>query len=205
MSHGKLYGRMICAWLVLMAVPLSGEEYAYAVELPPRRPSGRVSPVSGSEENPFNTIMIGNQLWMAENLNTQRTVSGDLLDGVYSYDNNEDYVEEYGRLYNWEAAMRACPDGWHLPTNAEWDELISTLGPNASDQLKEGGTSGFEAKMGGLRTGDSYGYIGELGLHWTSTEADDHATQKLIVVNESDVNTGNIPKINGLSVRCVGD
>lgn len=133
------------------------------------------------------------------------TASGDPLNEVYAFDNNEDYVEEYGRLYTWEAAMHACPDGWHLPTDAQWDEMISTLGQNATDQLREGGTSGFEAKMGGLKLGNSFRNMGELGLHWTSIENDDHATTKLIVFNEPNVNTDNNTKSCGASVRCIRD
>ncbi len=186
---------------------LFGEEHPSAIELPvvpsPRRPGGRVSRESAM--NTVDTIIIGNQSWMAENLQTTFSASGDPLNGVFAYDDDEDNVEEYGRLYTWESALSACPDGWHLPTNAEWDELITALGSNAADQLKSGGTSGFEAKMGGRRSESSYGYLGDLGLHWTSTEAGDHATQKVIVVNEPNVITDNTPKSGGLSVRCLKD
>ncbi|MFC2086142.1 FISUMP domain-containing protein [Bacteroidota bacterium] len=160
--------------------------------------------VSDFEGNIYHTIRIGNQLWMSENLKTINTSTGDQLNGVYAYNDNEDNVEEYGRLYTWEAALNSCPEGWHLPTNAEWNELISTLGSNAPNKLLEGGTSGFNAKMGGRLSGDSFGYIGELGAYWTSTSSDtDHATQKLIVLNESEVITDNTLITGALSVRYI--
>lgn len=155
--------------------------------------------------NKYQVVKLDNHWWMAENLKTNYTTAGDPLNGVNAYDDNENNVEEYGRLYTWESAMNACPEGWHLPNNAEWDELLSTQGSNTADNLREGGTSGFNAKMGGFLSEDSYGYIGKLGLHWTSTEFGDHATQKLIKINEPNVITENISKSCGLSVRCIKD
>lgn len=151
------------------------------------------------------SVLIGNQWWLSENLRTITSASGENLNGVYAYDNDENNVAEYGRLYTWESAMIACPNGWHLPSNAEWEELLANLGSNPGDKLREGGASGFEAKMGGRLSGDSYGYIGELGAFWTSTESGDHATQKLIVNNEPNVITDDTEKSGGLSVRCVKD
>ena len=157
--------------------------------------------------NFYRIVKIGDQWWMAENLKTTHAADGTPLNGVYAYNDDENNVEEYGRLYTWESAINASPEGWHLPSNEEWNELISTLGPNAADELKEGGSSGFDAKMAGHLSGGSYGYIGTFGAFWTSTESGDgtHAMRKLIIANESDIITDNELMNCGLSVRCIKD
>jgi uncharacterized protein (TIGR02145 family) len=76
---------------------------------------------------------IGDFLWMAENLNYN---TGDSLNSL-CYDNDYSNCEKYGRLYDWDAAMKVCPDGWHLPTASEWDDLIRIAGGDeAGSKLK---------------------------------------------------------------------
>ena len=127
----------------------------------------------------YKTVQIGNQLWMAENLNYYTSDS-------WCYDNNSSNCVTYGRLYTWETAKTVCPAGWHLPSDAEWSTLADYLGgaDAAGGKLKETGTkhwsslnpgadngSGFTALPGGSRSGDgSFIYIGYYGFWWSSTE-----------------------------------
>ncbi|MCK9320171.1 FISUMP domain-containing protein, partial [Methanoculleus sp.] len=94
--------------------------------------------------NDYNWVKIGDQVWMAENLAYLPSVNM-VADGsedaagsyyyVYGYDGTDVTAAKatanyttYGVLYNWLAAMNACPDGWHLPSDAEWTELTDYLG-----------------------------------------------------------------------------
>src|SRR5574344_2077997 len=131
----------------------------------------------------FDEVIIGTQTWMAKNLDVD-----DGLGGIYAYNNNENNVATYGRLYTWDAAMRvaASIDGWHLPSDEEWTTLTTYLGGEsvAGGKLKETGTthwkspntgaineSGFTALPGGYRSGGGTFYdIGSNGDWWSATE-----------------------------------
>jgi uncharacterized protein (TIGR02145 family) len=131
----------------------------------------------------YKTVKIGTQTWMAENLNYN-------AEGSKCYENKPANCEKYGRLYNWETAMKACPSGWHLPSNAEWDKLYrfadgtsGTESPYKSEtagkylKAKEGWNDyegrtgngldvfGFSALPGGGGTGLSDGDFSNVGSH----------------------------------------
>ncbi len=102
-------------------------------------------------------IVIGTQIWMAENLKTTRFSNGDSIGTTsrdisgdiapeyqWAYNGDESKVEVYGRLYTWYAAADSrniCPDGWHVPTDEDWTTLTDYLGGEdmAGGKLKEAG------------------------------------------------------------------
>ncbi len=129
----------------------------------------------------YNTVQIGDQCWMAENLNIGEMINGTVemtnneLIEKYCFDNNTANCDEYGGLYQWHEMMQytgiqggegICPSGWHLPTNEEWTTLTDHLGgvSIAGGKMKEVGLahwdspntgatneSGFTALPGGYR------------------------------------------------------
>ena len=160
----------------------------------------------------YKTVKIGNQCWMAENLAYLPKVYPSLYGEygvpyyyVYGYEGysvDEAKAQEnystYGVLYNWYAAVEACPAGWHLPSDDEWKELEMFLGMSKSEadgdgyrrsddegwKLMETGLahwwgpntganneSGFTALPGGYRFyNGNFQNIGGLGSWWSSTE-----------------------------------
>ncbi len=132
----------------------------------------------------------GNEIkktWMAENLDHE-------MPGSYYYENNTNYAGDYGRLYTFEAAKKACPEGWHLPTHDEWMLLAHKFGGKrfAGGFLKVGGISDFEAQFGGrMYEEDDFKSIGKYGSYWgvagldsqTPVEYEFGATNTLIVIS----------------------
>ncbi|MCF8297873.1 MAG: fibrobacter succinogenes major paralogous domain-containing protein [Saprospiraceae bacterium] len=122
---------------------------------------GTVKDIDG---NTYQTVKIGAQWWMAENLKTTKYLDGtsipnvsdsiawiNLTTGAYcDYDNTPSNSDTYGRLYNWYAAVdvrNICPSGWHVPSDAEWTTLTTYLGGEsvAGGKLKESGTIHWES------------------------------------------------------------
>ena len=100
----------------------------------------------------YKTVAIGNLVWMAENLNYAYLQPTSTLDSSsWCYNNEPDSCAKYGRLYLWSAAVEACPEKWHLPSQSEMETLIIAMDYNAS-LMKS--TSGWMDYSDGL---DSYG------------------------------------------------
>lgn len=206
------------------------------------------------DKNDYPIVKIGNQIWMAENLRTTHYADGTEIilvenneawnsllytDKAYCYfDNSLNNLDTYGALYNWAAAMNGavssnnnpsevqgvCPDGWHLPSDQEWTELIDFIGNEGHSGVEgrilkattgwydgngdENGTDnyGFAALPGGWREADGiYNYLETNGSYWTSTEFDEFEAKKFgmhYYTNDVYRNGGYDKKI-GNHVRCI--
>lgn len=116
--------------------------------------------VTDYDGNVYQTVKIGDQWWMAENLKATHYRNGEaipnvtdkptwvgLSTGAYcEYENNSTNVTTYGRLYNWYAvndSRNIAPTGWHVPTDAEWITMTTYLGGGsvAGGKMKETGTT----------------------------------------------------------------
>jgi uncharacterized protein (TIGR02145 family) len=193
------------------------------------------------EGNVYKTIQIGSQTWMADNLRTTKYRNGtsipntfvnqgawrSLTSGAYcSYQNNTANDCPYGKLYNWYAVNDArglAPQGWHIPTETEWDSLMTTVGgiSVAGGSLKATGTtywtnpndgatnsSGFTALPGGFRNPSGpFQSINSSFFCWSSTESGTTNAWYYGAVNNSVAAFKNnfVTKNAGATVRCIKD
>ena len=163
----------------------------------------------------YRIVQVGGQVWMAENLNFA-------AEGSACYENSEDSCAKYGRLYNWETSLNACPAGWRLPADKEWTTLVDYAGGEKTAGIKLKSTNGwndyngesgngtneydFSALPGGLGSSwGNYGDAGYYGIWWSATEYSAwNAWYRGTYYHEYVFRYDN-PKINLHSVRCVQD
>ena len=147
----------------------------------------------------YNTVLIGSQCWMAQNLNVGIKIAGsgeqtnNSIIEKYCYNDDENNCTIYGGLYQWDEAMQyttipgvkgICPTGWHLPTDAEWTTLTTFLGGEAiaGGKMKEAGlahwlspntgatnSSGFTALPGGLKLNSGFFDSRTISAHFWSS------------------------------------
>jgi len=177
----------------------------------------------------YRVVKIGDQVWMAENLNYDDSVATPVQkDNSWCYEEKAEKCAALGRLYAWEAAKEVCPSGWHLPTNDEFKTLIAYVGDEytAGKYLKSqkgwekdgNGTDdyGFSALPAGYRLpplvfngGDTliYSYsdrYGEQTAFWSATESV-HGTVFGMELEyyEGTARISRHDKSSGFSVRCI--
>ena len=219
---------LIMAALAAVAVGLSfGEDKAPVSTFTDKR-DGKV----------YRIVEINGQVWMAENLNYAAKGSVCYGEGgksilVYDEDDNpsgtifsdtevQAHCAKYGRLYDWNTAMTACPAGTHLPSDKEWTRMMEFIGGESkagtklksstgwkSDKDVPAGSDdfGWSALPGGL--GDWYGYFynaGNIGYWWSTTEKNANlAWSRYMEYNYEYMDIIIIIKTDLLSVRCVQD
>jgi uncharacterized protein (TIGR02145 family) len=120
-------------------------------------------PVTDIDGNVYATIQIGDQEWMAENLRVSRfndstlvpnlaeltTPLSERTPGWLSYENNANYEQIYGKLYNWavvEGDQNICPDGWRVPTRSDWAKLVRAINQSSSFSINSGTASDLRVK-----------------------------------------------------------
>jgi len=183
----------------------------------------------------YNTVQIGSQCWLKENLDvgdviqvSQKQTDNGVIE-KYCYDNNTANCNTYGGLYQWDEAMQyvttqgtqgICPSGWHIPTYTEF-QTLDTYVNNDGNALKAIGqgigggvgtnTSGFSALLTGNRFPSGYfGYLGSTTYFWISTEDTASYNNYLglslnLRANYSGIFFIDASKNYGLSVRCLKD
>jgi len=255
LSGGTKY--FLCAYATNSIGTAYGLEVIFETSLSSESETDSVTDYDGNE---YSTVQIGAQCWMAENLKTTHYADGvkvpwiegndvwwefDVCDKAYCYYNDDpSNGDKYGLLYTWAAVMYGlsssndnpsgvqgiCPDGWHLPSESEWQELEIYLGMNPAQAASIGlrgsdqgsklkaisgwsndgnGTdqSGFNAIPGGSRgTFGRFYAMGNYAYFWSSTES----VKKLIWIRQlyyygTDVLKYDASKTHGYAVRCVKD
>ncbi len=215
--------------------------------------------VTDIDGNTYDAVKLGDQVWMAENLRTTKYADGttipmgstesDVVAYRYCPNNNSDNVSTYGYLYNWPAVMHnsygsednpsgvqgICPNGWHVPSDAEWTQLTdyvgsqseyvcggdnryiakalaSTTGWSSSSSTCYPGNNpsannatGFSAVPAGNYNG-TYDYFCDFAIFWSATQGySNYAYYRYVSSYDAIVDRLSGNKNNGFSVRCLRD
>jgi uncharacterized protein (TIGR02145 family) len=202
--------------------------------------------VTDIEGNIYKTVQIGNQVWMAENLKTTKykdnipiplvtdnsAWKSRTTPGYCWYNNEAEYKDLYGALYNWYTVKteKLCPIGWHVPSDAEWHQMILFLDPTAvlgdtessvaGNMIRETGITHWIKNEGAT---NEYGFtalpaserketgvfdpVGLYAIWWTSTLYDaTHPYLRALTAGYSAVGRAPLSLRNcGYSVRCIKD
>jgi uncharacterized protein (TIGR02145 family) len=190
-----------------------------------------------TKDTKFDEIKIGQQTWMKYNLNISTFRNGEPIPQARNkaewkkynqekkpawcfYDNDSKNQEAYGKLYNWYTVIDPrglAPDGWHVPTDAEWSELTKNSGGQEMSGQFLKSTTGWERKGNGT---DYYGFsifpagdcskfmnfngLGEYTYFWTSSEEYVYyAWARYFNCANSITTRIPIDKQFGFSVRCI--
>ena len=228
----------------LSALPLNSEYYIkayvktnyniyYGQEKLFKTLYGTIKDIDG---NIYYTAEIDNQIWMAENLKTTKYNDGTQIanveDGIVWgglttpafcwYDNEINYKDVYGALYNWYTVEsdKLCPTGWHIPTENEWDQLIDYAGGfnYAGRKLKERGDLHwtnqsigyhevlcFTALPGGMRHDSGLFWSINTDAYWWSSSFNGQMATNYRISNSRQVMKLFNYKEEGYSVRCIKD
>jgi uncharacterized protein (TIGR02145 family) len=157
-----------------------------------------------AKSNITDTIRIGTQTWTAHN---------SILPAPNSFWYERDSIKyrKYGKLYFFSGAMAACPKGWHLPSNEEWQTLIDFVGGDslAVEALMEGGSAGLNLTAAGYRSSNSendlFAKFGEYGFYWTSTVRAEQTAYGKLFVKGKKLENQFYRRANAFSVRYIKD
>ena len=234
--------------LTLVGLSISAQEFWISTSAFPN--CGRITDADG---NTYPTVIIETQCWMAENINVgtkinstagtggQEQTDNDITE-KYCYNNDISQCDIYGGLYEWHEAMQyvttagaqgICPEGWHIPTDAEWTTLTTFLGgvSVAGGKMKskgyqmsypggdstglwlypnEGATNkrGFTAYPGGNRSWFNGAFYAVEGYahFWSSTQNGvSYAWIRQLTKDYGDITRHWAMKTYGYSVRCLKD
>jgi len=174
--------------------------------------------------NLYKFVTIGSQTWMAENLNYAAS-------GSKYYNNDSANYSKYGRLYDWATATASpsiCPDGWHIPSDTDWNALMKAVNSSCADNSSCAGAGtklksstdwqryreipigtdefGFAALPGGFGYSGGFNFAGSRSGWWSANEYEYLATSayaRAMRNDNEDVRRYYDDKSSLLSVRCV--
>lgn len=160
----------------------------------------------------YKTVKIGDQTWMAENLNYE-------IAGSFCYGDDTSNCTKYGRLYYWSSALNACPNGWHLPAMGEFETLFVSVGGKSTAGKMLKSTSGWNSSGNGTDSFEfsalpaGYRYLnnhfnseGNYAFFWSSSENGTRDAYYMhLKYTNVDEGLGEIDKRYASSVRCLKD
>ena len=174
MTNVKAKSKSIQVFSLSIAAVVALGSTSFPAERPSAQEQQRAAPTEYSTKR-----MADGKEWTTQSLDLNTVPS-------YCYEDAGANCRQYGRLYTWDSAQRVCQslgDGWRLPTDDEWRQMAKHYGGVSEDSddkgkaaykaLSAGGSSGFNALLGGGRSVDGqYARMEAHGFYWTASESD---------------------------------
>lgn len=152
----------------------------------------------------YKTVEIGDQIWMAQNLAFKTD------GGCWAYEGKEENVDKYGYFYSAEVSKAVAPEGWHLPTKDEFNELLNSYkSKKRYKELMTGGGSGFNGELTGICLVESGNFtmFGKMAGFWSSSTISNFV-YSLVLKGKNDENNiavGANPNNIATNIRLVKD
>ncbi|MBR6162175.1 MAG: hypothetical protein IKQ75_09985, partial [Bacteroidales bacterium] len=187
------------------------------------QPCPGIATVTDIDGNTYNTVMIGSQCWLKENLKVTKAADNTPVE-YFTPNANTPYT---GKSYKWAAAMYnaspsalgvynergICPVGWHIPNDAEWNELITYAGANSAKKLSS--TSGWNPSSTANTPGYNQSTNNATGLNFLAYPnfspnyvylvSSDNISRFCISYNAENASVGSGVSTTGYGVRCLKD
>lgn len=176
-----------------------------------RRPAVK-TPLTGTftderDGQVYKWVKIGHQVWMAQNLNYKTP------DGSFAYDDREENRAKYGLYYLFPSLIDACPKGWHVATDADWQELEKNIGVtdaggdgyrgDVAAALLPDGNTGFNLLYAGWYKQGRYDALGQTAYFWTATQSGAPVYARMFKRGYNAIYRGRWGIAYAMSVRCV--
>ncbi len=184
---------------------IKSSHFSMGIEIPDISEEKKGTFIDKRDGHIYNTIKIGNQIWMAENL-AYKPDNGK----YWAFNNDISTVSKYGYLYTWETAKNACPAGWHLPDKHEFITLLKELGGDEFSNYKAiipEGNSGLYVVDCGVKYGMNFIDGSRATVFWSNTEENKRHVWGLSIdkLKHSVKLYSTFKKGSGLPVRCIKD
>lgn len=177
------------------------------IQTPTKQMEDKNTFIDKRDNKKYKFALIGEQTWMAQNLNYETE------EGSSCYEDSAINCQKFGRIYDFNNALEACPEGWHLPTAEEWDALLLESGgyKGSNDaafwSLTEATTNSLQIQLTGWRDRTGiYDFMEFETMFWSGSELNsNYAWNAYFDGRNNDALITNTKKTFGLYVRCVKD
>ena len=174
--------------------------------------------ISDFDGNTYATVKVGTQLWMTENLKSKHDAKGQVIKRV-CYHWQIENCNKYGGLYAWDDLnidefkgnlQGICPDGWHVPSDEEFTQMIDAIGgaDSAALILHAAEELNFNLQYGGNYHNrlENFNFLDSIAYYWTSSSFSKTASwMRMFGKNYVNSNRSTVPNLYALSVRCIKD
>lgn len=181
------------------------------IKAPPKPAKLTGTFTDGRDGQVYKWVKIGSQIWMAQNLNYKTA------EHSYYYNNDESNRAKYGMYYDFQVLQEAAPKGWHVPSDAEWQQMELAAGMSneqatlegyrrdIGDALLPGGDTGMDVLYAGWHKQGFFAELDQTAYFWTTTQSGAPVYGRMLKKGSNAIYRGRWGIAYAMSIRCVKD